>query len=234
MDEKWALQIANTIFENIFGKPTNLTLEQIRELFAFDEKLPKSVRDSVTGEETWADSINGEFFITQKNMEERDMKEGWLLPKREVSNLNDILEIWKTVNYTTTERVYDSINVAQSDTIYNCENIFRSSDCRECKNVVFSDSCTSCEYILACSRSGSCTFGIRVDDSGSCTNSYNVTCSSKISNSIFIQDCFNLNECMFCSHIANKNFCIANMQFEEEEYYEIKRQIVDWILSFSE
>lgn len=27
----------------------------------------------------------------------------------------------------------------------------------------------------------------------------------------------------FCSHIANKKYCIANMQFEEEEYFEIKK-----------
>ena len=35
----------------------------------------------------------------------------------------------------------------------------------------------------------------------------------------------------FCSHIANKKYCIANMQFEEEEYFEIKKTIISWILS---
>lgn len=42
---------------------------------------------------------------------------------------------------------------------------------------------------------------------------------------------FDLYECIFCSHIANKRFCIANMQFEEEEYYEIKKAIIEWILN---
>ena len=78
---------------------------------------------------------------------------------------------------------------------------------------------------------GSCNFCIRTDDSKDCSNSYNIICCNKISNSLFIQDCFNLYECMFCSHIAAKRFCIANMQFEEQEYYEIKNKIIEWILN---
>lgn len=73
-------------------------------------------------------------------------------------------------------------------------------------------------------------FCLRVDDSGNCTNSYNVICSKNISNSFFIQDCSNLHECIFCAHISNKKYCISNMQFEEKEYFEIKKYIIDWIL----
>lgn len=51
-----------------------------------------------------------------------------------------------------------------------------------------------------------------------------------ISNSLFIQDSNSLHECMFCSHIANKRYCIANMQFEKEEYFAIKKQVIDWIV----
>lgn len=87
-----------------------------------------------------------------------------------------------------------------------------------------------CENMIACQRSGSSSNCIRVDDSGSCSNSYNVICSAKITNSFFIQDCNSLFECMFCSHIANQRYCISNMQFEPEEYFEIKKVIIDWIL----
>ena len=80
-------------------------------------------------------------------------------------------------------------------------------------------------------ESSTSSFSIRCDDSKSCTNSYSVICSNKVSNSLFIQDCFDLHECMFCSHIASKRHCIANMQFEEEEYYALKKLIIDWILS---
>ena len=53
----------------------------------------------------------------------------------------------------------------------------------------------------------------------------------EIANSFFIQDCSDLHECMFCSHISSKRFCIANMQFTEKEYYEIKKLIIEWIIN---
>lgn len=36
---------------------------------------------------------------------------------------------------------------------------------------------------------------------------------------------------MFCSHISNRRYCIANMQFDKEEYMEIKKEILKWIVS---
>jgi len=85
---------------------------------------------------------------------------------------------------------------------------------------------------LASCRSISSNFCIRCDDLQNCSNSYSVICSNKIINSLFIQDCFDLYECMFCSHIAGKKYCIANMQFEKEEYFEIKKIVVEWILNY--
>ena len=230
MDDNKALDIVNKIFRNIFDDDNNYTLDVLLEKFAFDVKLPKQVNDSITNEITWADAINSGRFITNKNMEKRDETQGWMLPKKEINNLQELIDIWKTINLTTTERVYDSINVIKSDTIYRCENVYRSTDCRDSKNMIFCDSCGNCEFLLASQRSSVCNFCIRTDDSTNCSNSYNVICSNKISNSLFIQDCFDLYECMFCCHIASKRFCIANMQFDEDEYYEIKKAIVKWIL----
>ena len=36
---------------------------------------------------------------------------------------------------------------------------------------------------------------------------------------------------MFCSHIANRRYCIANMQFEREEYMAIKGEVLKWMVS---
>ena len=231
MNDKLALEIINKIFNSIFDKNNSFSLEELLEKYAFDIKLPKQVNDSVTNEITWADSINSGKFITNKNMEIKDSKDGWMLPKREISNLQELIDIWNSINLTTTERVYDSINVCKSDTIYRSENVYRCTDCSESKNIIYCDSCMNCNYTLASSRSSNCDFCIRTDDSKDCSNSYNVICSNKVKNSLFIQDCFDLYECMFCSHIATKKYCIANMQFEEEEYYEIKKTIIEWILN---
>ena len=231
MNDTKALEIINKIFKNVFEKENNYNLDEILEKFAFDIKLPKQVIDSTTNEITWADSINSGKFITLNNMEKQDQSTGWMLEKREINNLEELIEIWNKINLTTTERVYDSINVSKSDTIYRCENVYRSTDCSDSKNIVFCDSCGASEYLLASQRSGTCNFCIRTDDSKNCSNCYNVICSNKISNSLFIQDSYYLYECIFCCHIANKRFCIANMQFEEEEYYEIKKAIISWIFN---
>jgi len=230
MKDKEALETANKIFISIFGEKSPYNLDRILTEFAFDVKLPQKVMDSTTGEETWASSINPTKFITQKNSENFNHGRGWMLKKREISNLEDVIKLWKKVNFTTTERIYDSTNISQSDTIYGCENLYRCNDCRKCKNSIYLDGGNSLEYCIASQRSGNSSFCIRVDDSGSCTNSYNVICSAKISNSLFIQDCNSLHECIFCSHISNRKYCISNMQFEKEEYFAIKKEIIKWIL----
>ncbi len=231
MDKKQAIEIVNNSFKMIFGKPNPFPLETVFSKFAFDIKLPKKVMDSITGQETWTESIHSNLFITQNNMRAYDRQKGWMLPKQDVKNLKEIIDIWKKINYTTTERQYDCINVAQSDPIYKSENAFHCADCRECRNIVFCDGCARCEFTIASQRTADSGFCLRVDDSGSCTNSYNVICSNNISNSFFIQDCNHLHECLFCSHIANKKYCISNMQFEEEEYFMIKNEMIHWILN---
>lgn len=230
MTNRETLEKMNKIFINIFGRENPYTLEEILSKFAFDIKLPQKVLDSMTNKETWAESINPNKFITQKNMELFDIQHGWLQKKKDIDSLEDVLKYWKKINYTTTERIYDSENVHKSDTIYRSENVYRSLDCRECKNTIYCDGCANSEFIMGCQRTSGSNFCIRVDDSGECINSYNVICSSKISNSFFIQDCKDLDECMFCSHISNKKYCISNIQCEKEEYFTIKKEIINWIL----
>lgn len=231
MNNKECKNVIDEIFMEIFKQKCPIDIDDLLAECAFDIRLPNKVIDAVTGDETWASSINSNKYISQTNMEKYDEYKGWMRPKKEISSLDDIIKLWEKVNYTTTERVYDSINVSKSDTIYNCENIYRSQDCRSCKNTIFSDGCVDSEYIIACQRSSNCNYSMRVDDSNSCSNSYNVICSSKISNSFFIQDANSLHECMFCSHIANRRYCIANMQFEKEEYMEIKAEVEKWIIN---
>lgn len=230
MDETKALAIISQIFGQVFGSQSPYSLDEILAKFAFDLKLPQKVYDSITGEETWSETISGTKFITQKNMEKHDASKGWMLPKQEVKTLKELLSIWQTINYITTERQYDCIDVAECDPIYRSEKCFRSTDCSECKRMVFCDGCHRSEFMLASQRTTDSGFCIRVDDSGTCTNSYHVMCSKQISNSLFIQDCSNLHECIFCSHISSHSYCISNMQFEKNEYFAIKKAIIQWIL----
>ena len=231
MNDKQCKQVLDEIFMGVFEQKCLLNLNDVLSEFAFDIKLPNKVIDAVDGKETWASSINSNKYISQENMMKYDNYRGWMRPKKEISSLDEILTLWNKINYTTTERNYDSINISKSDTIYRSENIYRSQDCRECKNAIFIDGCANSEYILACQRSSNLSYCIRVDDSSNCSNSYSVICSSKITNSFFVQDANSLYECMFCSHISNRRYCIANMQFDKDEYMNIKFEVLKWIVS---
>lgn len=221
---------ANKIFQAVFQRDNPYNLDELKQKFAFDVVLPVVVTDSTTGETTYTSLPNAEKYITNTNSDRYDEKQGWLRPHRSMSTMEDLLAAWSEINLTTTERVYNSENVTASDPIYESVNVYNSTNCNGCKNILFCDGTHRSEFALACQRSGNCNFCIRVDDSNACTNSYNVICSAKISDSLFIQDCGNLHECIFCSHISDHEFCIANMQFEKDEYYYLKSQIINWIL----
>ncbi len=229
--EKDFLEVASTVYQNIFNRKNPYTINELKEKFAFDIRLPKIVRDSTTNTITYASSITPTKFITNDNMHKISSEKGWMQPKKEVSSLKEILNIWDNINYTTTERTYNSENVYESDPIYNSRNVLCSTDCGECSNIMFCDGVYKSSYVIACERSNTLNYSIRVSDSNTVTNSYNVICSSKISNSFFIQDCSNLFECIFCSHISNKEYCIANMEFSKDEYYYLKDEIIKWIFS---
>lgn len=233
MNQAQTQEILDKIVGRVFGFKNPFTLEQFMQRYAFDVKLPSQVNDSTTSEETWAQSVNPTKFITMDNAAKGiEGKSDWLMPKKPLSSIEDILGAWNEVNYTTTERHVDSLGVSECDNIYNSENVYRSQDVHASKNILFCDGIMmNGEFLAACQRSNSSSFSIRLEDSKDCSNSFSVSWSGKISNSMFIHDCFDLFECLFCSHIASKKFCIANIQFEEAEYRKLKDIIVRWILT---
>lgn len=232
MDQVKAKEILDKVVGAVFGYQNPLTLEQAMEKFAFDLNLPQQVYDSITGEETWAVSANPSRFVKFDNTHNPAVRDTeWTIPKRQVNSIEDILQAWSETNYTSTERYIESINLAQSDSVNNSENIYRSSWIRQSKNVIFSQDCGDSEYLVASSRSIASSFCIRAEDSQLCSNSFNVLWSAKVTNSYFIQDCYDVMDCMFCSHIAGKQYCIANMQFEKEEYEKLKLQVIQWIFN---
>lgn len=229
MNETVAKEVLDKIVGQVFGFQNPLSLEQAMAKFAFDIQLPQQVYDSMTNEPTWAQAIDTAKYITMENS--RKKLDDWELPKREVKSLQDILTIWNETNYMTTERQLESTNVFESDNVNNSDGVYRSLDVRSSKNVLFCDSLQVSEFVAACQRSNALSFCIRVEDSKSCSNSFNVVWSAKVTNSLFIQDCYDVSDSMFCSHLSSKRFCIANMQFEEEEYKRLRLEVVRWILT---
>jgi hypothetical protein len=231
MTKTQAQDTLDKIVGQIFGFKNPYTLDQFMQRYAFDVRLPNQVTDSTTGEVTWAQSTNPTKFITVKNAWDR---EDWnMMPRRDVKTIEDILAAWEEINFTATERYLDSENVAESDNIYGSENVYRSQDVHGSKNILFSDGVWDSEYLVAAQRSNTSTFSARVEDCNSCSNSFEVSWSNKVVNSFFVHDCADMYETMFCSHVTNKKFCIANMQFNEDEYRKLKDIVLRWILSSS-
>ncbi|MFZ1249710.1 MAG: hypothetical protein WAQ24_05325 [Candidatus Saccharimonadales bacterium] len=229
MNEAAAQKILDTIVGQIFGFKNPMSLDQFRQKYAFDVRLPIQVNDSTTGQPTWTQSPNPTKFITVENAWAR---EDWdNRPKREINTIQDLLAAWNDVNYTATERHLDSLNVGESDGVYSSENVYRSQDINNSKNILLSDGLVSCEFVVAGQRSQENTFCARIEDSRNCSNSFSVIWSKNIVNSLFMEDCGDMYESMFCSHIKGKQFYIANAQYTEEEYRRIKDMVVRWVLT---
>ncbi|MDB5166511.1 MAG: hypothetical protein JWM37_583 [Candidatus Saccharibacteria bacterium] len=230
MTPQIAQEILDKIVGQVFGYKNPLSLEQFMQKYAFDVRLPMQVNDSTTGEITWAASANPTKFITMANARKRSEAQD-LLPTRPLPDIQSILTAWNETNFMSTERQIESVNILECDNITKSENIYRSQFIVSSKNILFSEGCHYSEFLAASQRSQSSTFSIKVDDSQNVTNSFFVTWSNKVTNSFFINDCFDLTDCMFCTNMAGKQYCIANMQFEEEEYRKIKDMVVRWILT---
>lgn len=232
MNKQQAQQILDKIIAQIFDYKNPYSLEQFQQKFLFDVRLPMEVADSITGEKTWAQSINPAKFITMDNSHNENAPfTDFTPPPRSMNTLEDILAAWNEINYTVTERQVESLNVLESDNIYRSENIYRSQDIEDSKNIIFSDGARKSEFVAGTQRSNTLSHCARVEDSTNCSNSFSISWSGNITNSLFLHDCSDMFESMFCSHTRGKKFCIANSQMEKAQYFKLKKLVIEWILS---
>lgn len=231
MDATVAKEILDKIIGQVFGVQNPLTLDQALEKFAFDVRLPQQVYDSTTNQITWAYSTHPTKFITMENAHKRSEIDDWILPKKPLNNLQDVLAAWNEVNLTATERSIDSENIAECDMIYFSQKVYKSQDVHRSRNVILSDTVLDSEFIAASQRSQTSNFCLRLEDSKECSNSFAISWSGNVSGSFFLHDCKDMQDSMFCSHLASKRYCIANMQYTEEEYNKIKAEVIRWILT---
>jgi len=231
-----AQELLDKIIGQVVGYKNPLDLDAFMKKFAFDVRLPQQVTDAVDNKPTWAQSTNPTRFVRLTNA--RKLTFGgaseatdFLRPKRSLSAVEDILEAWGEINFTTTERYKDSLNVSESDNVYHSENVYRSQDINKSKNVLFSDGVGGSEFMAASQRSGNSVFCVRAEDCVECTNCFSVSWSAKLNNCFFMQDTTDMQDSMFCTNIKGKRYCIANMQYEAEEYKRIKDTVMRWVLT---
>lgn len=230
MDGTKAKEIINYILKDIFGVESNYSLFELRKKFAFDIPSVKKAACALSGVDTWTFSDESGKVASPNAIVKQFKEDEWMRTKREVHTIEDMLKAWKEINYITGEKYINSQEVSQSDGVYNSTYVFQSVSIFDSKNIIFSYKIFDSNYMLASRDNASCTIGLRVKDSIFCSSSFELSWSNKVSKSMFIHNSHDLYECLFCSHLRSKKYCIANMQFEKEEYFQLKQKVIDWIL----
>lgn len=212
------------IWKEIFPDFPALPIEDFQNLYTKDLLIPQPKKCQLSGQDIYLSP----YYRYQKLASKvaLDAKESWQKPKQEINSLSDVLSSIQDVAYSSVGRVVNSEVVEQSDSIYSSSFIYNSAEIRSSQKMMFCYGHQASEYLLASSGNGDCSFGIRLFDSGSVSNSFEAHWCGKSSNIYFCKDCGDLQNCMFCFHISSKQFCIGNMQFEEEEYYRLKKIIL--------
>ena len=233
VDNNKAKEIVDAVFKDVFGVNNSFTLEKVKEKFAFDIPLPQRIGCILSGKDTWVVSKENNKIASQKALEEEFKKSEWMRKKEEISSIGDLLRCWNKINYVTGDKNLNSQDVFGSDGVYTSASVFNSHAVFKSKNIIYSYKIFDCNYMIACRDNESSTFGIRMRESVNCSSGFEISWCEKVSRSMYVHDGVDIYECMFCSHIRSKKYCIANMQFSKDEYFKIKKQVIEWILDSS-
>lgn len=101
---------------------------------------------------------------------------------------------------------------------YLAHSLFKTEDCRyvyrayQEKTSLFNAFCYECERCIDCVNCHSCFESVA---------SLQMKNSQKME---FCYDCRNCHDCLFCYNLRNRSYCIANQQYTQQEYLQIKKQ----------
>lgn len=220
-------ELYEVIWKQVFPEITVMDPEKFKDQFTRDILLPKEFKCELSGVPVWSSPEYGyRRFISQEERLKRNEKDNFMEVKEPIGSLNEAIEKVKGVALFRGNWDLNSNIVEESDDIYSSNLIYNSTHLYNCQKTLWSHNVVQSEYVAACKGSKNTTFSIRAIDSGNVANSFDVSFCSNTSNSYFCHDCFDIRDCMFCFHIASKRFCIANRQYEEVEYNEMKKKIL--------
>lgn len=221
--------LINKVWGEILGRPTNLNLSDFRKYYTENIRLLNVVKSSFSNEEVFL-GLKRSKVIDTKELEVRISRDGFMLPKEEISSYESLLEKVNRVNYFSGSFSKNSDNVFCSDQIYSSLNIYSSYSLRSCNRVAFSYSLRDCEMVFASEDCKESNYCIRIFESQLLNNCFEMYNCGKCSNSMLSHDCYDLRDCLFCFHLNSKQYCIANMQYSKEEYEKIKKMLVEQLI----
>ncbi len=187
-----------------FGKfrigKSDLSGEQIITVYPDDVRFP-----IYTSKEWHSDAWDGldsgqvydenrSFFEQMKELQEK-------IPRPHQEGTNNSNSDWA-------DDVWDSKNCYLSRSLKDCEDVFYTYRTLNCKKSIDLTFCFDLE------NSYDCTY---------CFKSYNIKYSIQSRDcfdSTFLYDCRNCSNCFMCWNLRGKSYCIENVQYSKEEYFE--------------
>ncbi len=216
------------IITRVLGISEPKNVDDFIKTYLVDIKLPSKVK-SQFGPEGWTSVPGLSKYATQESVLSETSKHDWVYPSEDINSLKDLNKLIARADFMQSSRQYDSLNVKESDDVGKSENVYRSQNVIDSKNIFYCSWIWESEYLLGCTRSGNSTFCIGLVEGVNCSDSYRIYGSHKITKSMFIKSCYDMYECLFCSHMQHKKYCIANMQYDEETYFKLKKKIIGWL-----
>lgn len=216
-------EIYKAVWDEIFPGFEQIEIEKFRKIFTSDFILPQKYQCAFSGEDVYCTSDYGyKRFVGDKERAKRMDLDNHMEPKSNVNSLAEALGKVSKIAYFRGSKIVNSDVVEASDNIYSSSYIYNSSSIHGAQKIMFSYDMAPCEYMIASRNCKDCSFGIRVMDSSEIYSSFDISFSGKCSHCYFCHNCYDLKDCMFCFHIESKQYCIANMQFTEEEYNRLR------------
>ncbi len=119
--------------------------------------------------------------------------------------------------------------------VFNSTDVYRCWDCTESKLCAYSYGgfVASSEYCFGGSsvRILGCKFSIRCYDSSSLNRCVEVDCSHNCTDCYFCHNCESCEECIFCDNCKGLRHAVFNTPLPKEEYYRIKKLLLDYLNS---
>jgi hypothetical protein len=220
-------ELFEVIWEQVFPGISTLGVEEFKKHFVGDILLPSQYKCEISGEVVWSSPEYGyKRFISKGESIKRNEKDNFMEIKEPIGSLSEVLEKVKSVALFRGEREMNSSQVEESDDIYSSNIIYNSTHIYSSQKLLWCHNMVQSEYVAASKGSKNTTFSMRIIDSGNTANSFDISFCGNTANSYFCHNCFDIRDCMFCFHLASKRFCIANRQYEEAEYNEMKKKIL--------
>ncbi len=220
----------------IFGKGLPNLHEYKKWLVRDNEATVETAKSSESGREIYIPGVD--FFRLMKNnlvdLDESIKLGNLRMEERNLDSLgvNNASKLLNGITTTTSQIIYGENIGSEKCACYGpTQNCYESAFCWFSKTAAYCYMPRTSEYIFGCSNVIDVIFSIKCYNSAKLTRCFEVSDSNNCTDCYFCHNCENLRDSMFCFNARGKQYSIANIEVGKEKYLEIKKMIINSIVS---